>query len=319
MDYTHLTREQRYQIETLLKAGHCQAEIARLLGRHPSTICRELGRNRGPGCRYAAAEAQTMAADRAKACANAPRVQPRNWQAAIAGLREGWSPEEICGRLRLRCWPGISHMTIYRRVRTDKKEGGSLWRNLRHGKCRYMRRGDGRRRIRPLGGKSIEARPAIVDTRSTFGHWEGDTMLDTELRGLLVTLAERKSRYCLAAKVSRRSAVLVRRAINRMLEPLAELARTLTVDNGKEFSDHNKLNIDCFFARPFAAWQRGTVENLNGLLRQYFPRRRRITSIRSDDVRSAVDKLNHRPRKCLGYRTPHEVFMEALSALHFKG
>ena len=317
MDYTHLTREQRYQLESLLKAGQSQADVARILNRHPSTISRELRRNRPRGHRwYTAVHAHAMARKRAKKCANAPRVEPWSWRIAIEGLREGWSPEEICGRLRLQRCFAISHMTIYRRVRIDKMEGGGLWRHLRCRKPRYMRRGDGRLRVRPLDGKSIDQRPQIIESRATFGHWEGDTMLDTELRSALVTLAERKSRYVLAAKISRRSAVLTRRAINRLLEPCKPLAQTLTVDNGKEFSDHAKLTLDCYFARPFASWERGTVENTNGLLRQYFPRSRKLTGVRSDDVQLAVDKLNHRPRKCLNYRTPNEVFMEALAALH---
>lgn len=319
MVYTHLTQDQRYQIEALLKAGHTQAQVARILARAPSTICRELRRNRSPGLRYEAMQAQTLASIRARACANAPQIKLDCWQKALERLVEKWSPDAVAGRLRLEGHHRISHMTIYRRIRADREAGGSLWRHLRCHRRSYMRRGDGRIRARPVGGKPIELRPGIVQSRATFGHWEGDTMLDRGLRSALVTLAERKSRYVLAAKVSKRHAALVRRAVNRLLAPCAELAQTLTLDNGKEFSEHQELNIDCYFARPYASWQRGTVENVNGLLRQYFPRSRKLANVRSDDVTRAVNKLNHRPRKCLGYRTPHEVFMEALDALHFKG
>jgi IS30 family transposase len=315
MAYTHLTREERYQIESLLKSGQCPKSIAKVLNRAPSTIGRELCRN-GPGRGYRAAEAHAVARERAKACANAPRVDPASWHSAVKALREGWSPEEIWGRLRLESCRGISHMTIYRRLRADRRSGGGLWRHLRR-KGRYRRRGDGRARPRPLGGKSIDQRPAVVELRTTFGHWEGDTMLDRKLRSCLVTLAERKSRYVLVNKVSRRNAVPVRRAINRLLKPFAAIAETLTLDNGKEFSDHGNLAIDTYFAKPYASWQRGTIENTNGLLRQYFPRERALSGVRSDDVQRAADKLNHRPRKCLGYRTPHEVLMEAL-ALRFE-
>ena len=317
MDYTHLTREERYQIEGLLKCGCKNAEIARVLGRDASTIYRERQRNSRPGQAYSAAAAQAMCARRAQACANAPRVDPESWQQVLRGLSEGWSPEEISGRIRLEGCPGISHMTIYRRVRAERELGGGTWRRLRCSKRPYMRRGDGRGRARPLGGKPIELRPPIVDQRCTFGHWEGDTMLDTQLRSCLVTLIERKSRYLLAAKVASRSAVPVRRAINRLLAPYGPLAETLTLDNGKEFSDHANLAVECYFARPYASWQRGSVENMNGLLRQYFPRSRKLTAVRQTHVQAAMDKLNHRPRKCLGYRTPHEVLMAA-QALHFE-
>ena len=146
MDYTHLTREQRYQIQGLLRAGHSQVEIARIVGCHPSTICRELRRN---GCKakgYCAEGAQCLALKRAASCANGPRVDSRSWQVAIEGLREGWSPEEVSGRLRLEGCPGISHATIYRRIQAERDRGGSLWRHLRCRKARRKRRGDGRGR-----------------------------------------------------------------------------------------------------------------------------------------------------------------------------
>lgn len=317
MDYTHLTREQRYQIESLLLAGHSRVQVARLLGRHPSTIGRELKRNRHASAHYQAATANAMALERAKACANGPRVQPASWERAVEGLREGWSPEETSGRLRMQGCVQISHSTIYRRVRADRQAGGCLWRHLRC-RTRRLRCGDGRRRARPLGGKPIDLRPTIVEGRSTFGHWEGDTVIDTQLQGAIVTLIERKSRYFMAAKVKQRKAALVRRAINRMLEPWGEFAKTLTLDNGKEFSQHDRIKADCYFAKPFASWQRGAIENANGLLREYFPRSRRLSKVRAKQVQAAQDKLNHRPRKCLGYRTPHEVLIEAFKALHFE-
>lgn len=318
MSYTHLTREERYQIHSLLKAGHSQGQIAQFLLRHPSTICREIARNSSHDG-YCARHAQERAHDRAQACANGPRVHDLSWEFALEALGEGWSPEEVTGVLKLHKRPGISHETIYRRIYANKEAGGSVWRHLRCQKPRRKRYGDRRGRQRPVGGTPIEMRPAIVETRSTFGHWEGDTMLDTQLRGALVTLAERKSRYTLVAKVRRKTARLVRRAVNRLLAPFKPLVHTLTVDNGKEFSEHAELNVPCYFARPYASWQRGTIENTNGLLRQYFPRSRKLSNVRSNDVQIAMDKLNHRPRKCLGFRTPHEVFMQALASVALQG
>lgn len=318
MNYTHLTREERYQIHSLLKAGHSQSQVAQFLLRHPSTICREIARN-STNQRYCPRRAGELARERAQACANGPRIDDSSWEFALDALREGWSPEEVTGVLKLHKRPGISHETIYRRIYVDKGSGGSIWRHLRCRKARRKRYGDRRGRQRPVGATPIEMRPAIVETRSTFGHWEGDTMLDTQLRGALVTLVERKSRYTLAAKVAQKSSGLVKRAVNRLLAPFKPLVDTLTLDNGKEFSKHAELNVTCYFARPYASWQRGTVENTNGLLRQYFPRSRKLSSVRCKDVQFAMDKLNHRPRKCLGFRTPHEVFMQALASVALQG
>lgn len=319
MNYTHLAREERYQIATLLKAGHSQRQIAELLQRHPATISRELARS---GCppKYCPRRAQASAQSRRQRCANAPRIDAQCWEIAQARLQEGWSPSGIAGRLRCE-GRAISHETIYRRVYADKRHGGVLWRHLRCQKPHRKRYGryDRRGRARPLGGVPIEARPAVIETRATFGHWEGDTMLDSGMRSALVTLVERKSRYTLLARVERKTAALVGQAVIQLLRPFGALAQTLTVDNGKEFSGHAdlaaRLNLNCYFARPYAAWQRGSVENTNGLLRQYFPRNRPIASIPTREIRQAMDKLNHRPRKCLGYRTPHEVMTEALQTV----
>lgn len=323
MNYTHLTRDERYQIEGLRKAGLNGRRIACILQRDPSTIYRELARN-GVAGSYCPRQADCLARERAKACANGPRVDPQLWHWAREALIEGWSPEEISGRLKIENHR-LSHETIYRRVYAEKRNGGRLWRHLRCQKPHRKRYGryDRRGRTRPVGATPIELRPAIVATRSTFGHWEGDTMLDSRMRSALVTLAERKSRYTLLAKVERKTASLVTRAVTRLLAPFKPLAKTLTVDNGKEFSDHQAiskaLQIDCYFARPYASWQRGTIENTNGLLRQYFPRSRSISTIRTSEIQRAMDKLNHRPRKCLRFRTPHEVFTEALQAVALQG
>lgn len=323
MDYTHLAREERYQIATLLKAGLAQGRIAAILKRNASTICRELARNASGGG-YCPRRAGELARQRSKACANGPRVEPRAWEHSRQGLLEGWSPEEISGRLRL-VGQRISHETIYRRVYAEKRGGGSLWRQLRCQKPHRKRYGhyDRRGRAQPLGATPIEQRPPIVETRATFGHWEGDTMLDSALKSALVTLVERKSRYTLLAKVPRKTAPLVTRAVNRLLRPFKPLAETLTLDNGKEFSAHHKIaegsQISCYFARPYASWQRGTVENTNGLLRQYFPRKRLITTIKQPEIRRVMDRLNHRPRKCLRFRTPYEVLLEAFKTVALQG
>lgn len=325
MEYTHLAQDERYQIHCLLKAGHSHGEVAELLGRHSSTIGRELARN-GGARGYCPELAQERSRQRARNCANGPRITAEAWGYTQAGLAEDWSPEEIAERLKIEGGPGISHETIYRRIYADKRSGGSLWRFLRCQKPHRKRYGhyDRRGRAQPLGAKSIdEERPAIVEKRTTFGHWEGDTMLDSQLQSALVTLVERKSRYTLVGKVKRKNSHLVTRSVNGLLRPFKALVETITVDNGKEFSAHQKiskaLEAQCYFARPYAAWQRGTNENTNGLLRQYFPRKRLISTVRPKEIQRAVDRLNHRPRKCLGFRTPHEVFIEAFKGVALRG
>jgi transposase, IS30 family len=317
MDYTHLTRDERYQIQALKKAGHAQRAIATLIQRHPSTISRELVRNSTPTQGYRGDLAHSVAMRRAQGCANAPQIAASAWDFAQARLLEQWSPEEISGHLRAQGLPGASHEILYRRIYADKRRGGCLWRQLRCQRPQRKRYGqyDRRGRTRPSPATSIEHRPAIVETRTTLGHWEGDTMIDSHLYGALVSLVERKSRYTLLAKVKRRKADLVCAAITGLLEPFKLLAQTLTLDNGKEFYAHQRivdaLQIQCYFAKPYASWQRGTNENTNGLIRQYFPRKRRIKSIRQSEIQLVMDRLNHRPRKCLGFKTPHEVFMAA--------
>jgi IS30 family transposase len=317
MDYAHLTREERYQIHALKNAGATQRAIAVQLGRHPSTISRELVRGTGLGG-YQGCHAQALAKRRRQGSANAPRIDPSVWEYAQIGLREQWSPEEICGRLRAAGRPSACVETIYRRIYADKRKGGALWKQLRCRKRNRKRYGQYDRRSSHYapGAIPIDQRPAIVETRGTVGHWEGDTMVDSYCQGALVTLVERKSGYLKMARVWHRRAGLVCSAVTRLLEPLKPLVETLTLDNGKEFYDHrlisDALKIQCYFARPYAAWQRGTNENTNGLVRQYFPRKRAVRSIRTPELQNVVDRLNNRPRKRLGYRTPHEVFQAAM-------
>lgn len=328
MDYTHLTRDERYQIQALKKAGHDQRAIAELLQRHPSTISRELARNGTPLQGYRGDLAHSAAMRRAQGCANAPRISEGAWAYAQARLLEQWSPEEISGRLKGEGLPGASHETLYRRIYADKGRGGCLWRQLRQLRSqRSHRRRNGQYdrcgKVRPGPVPSIEHRPAIVETRTTLGHWEGDTLIASNLYGALVSLVERKSRYTLLGKVKQRKAEIVASVITGLLRPFTLLAQTLTLDNGKEFYAHQRivdaLQIQCYFAKPHAPWQRGTNENTNGLIRQYFPRKRLIESIRPSEIQMVMDRLNHRPRKCLGFKTPHEVFMAAFQDVALQG
>lgn len=317
MNYTHLTRDERYQIAILRKAGHKQTDIARLMNRHPSTISRELRRNRGQRG-YRPRQAQALSEARMRACENGPRIPDATWAVVDEWLGELWSPEQITGRLDERGLRPVSHEAIYHRIYADKRNGGTLHRALRCQKARRKRYGGRERRGTIPNQVSIEQRPAIVGTRERFGDWEADLVIGAGHQQALVTLNERKSRYALIGHVSRKTSQAVSDAMVSLLTPFADMVHTLTTDNGKEFAQHeriaNELGADFFFAHPYASWERGANENMNGLIRQFFPKKMSFDSITPEEITFAVDKLNHRPRKCLGFKTPHEVFMAQLQS-----
>jgi len=308
--YTQLTQEQRYQIYALKKAGHSQCRIASLLGVHKSTISREFKRNCGQrGYRPKQAHLLTQRRCLRKHCS---RISPETWQEVEAKLRLDWSPEQIAGWLRLTGRPSISHEWIYQFVLTDKKNGGDLYKHLRCQKQRKKRYGTRERRGQLPDRVSIESRPAIVEQRSRLGDWELDTIIGQGHKQAIVSLTERKARLTLIAKVERKTAAQVSSAIIRLLQPHAKNVHTLTSDNGKEFAKHKdiakSLKADFYFAHPYASWERGTNENMNGLIRQYFPKQRDLRTVTDEEIQKAMDRLNNRPRKCLGYQTPNEVF-----------
>lgn len=312
MNYTHLTREERYQIHVLRRQGLSCADIARELLRHRSTISRELNRNATPQG-YRPAQAHDTA--RARQCQrrNARQFCEDEWKHVSHYLRASLSPEQAAGRLRVEQALHISPETIYQYVYENKRLGGDLVSHLRCQKVRRKRYASGQERRGVLKNRTcIEKRPAIVDKRTRIGDWEGDTVIGKAHQGALVTLAERKSRYTLACRVDGKHASGVSEAIIELLRPHKASCHTLTFDNGKEFAEHEFiakcLQADVFFAHPYSSWERGLNENTNGLLRQYFPKDTNLLLVSQDEVNDAVYKLNHRPRKCLGYRTPHEVF-----------
>lgn len=317
MRYTHLTQGERYQIHILSKAGHDQSEIARMLDRCKSTICREMKRNssqRG----YRPKRAQELSLARARARDNGRRVSAETWAFADAKLAQQWSPEQICGYLKVNLMPSVSHESIYQRIYADKRAGGTLHANLRCQKQRKKRYGNRERRGTIPNQVSIELRPAIVDERARFGDWEGDLVIGAGQQQALVTLNERTSRYTLIGKVARKTAAAVSDTIISLLTPLSFWVHTLTTDNGKEFSHHERIakSIDAqfYFAHPYCSWERGANENMNGLIRQFFPKKMSFDRITGADIEAVVDNLNHRPRKCLGFKTPHEIFMEQLQS-----
>lgn len=309
MNYTHLTQEERYQIYVLNKAGHDQGEIARLIGRSESTISRELRRNRGERG-YRPKQAQHMAEERR--AMNARTIDEETWEYVVEKLGEEWSPEQISGHLVAAKRPGISHETIYQRVYADKQSGGELWKYLRCQKARKKRYGKAERRGVIPNRRSIDERPQVVEKRRRVGDWEADTLIGRRQNQALVSLTERKTGVALIQKVERRTARAVREAIIQLLKPYKAKVHTLTSDNGKEFAEHEtiakELEADFYFAHAYSSWERGTNENTNGLIRQYFPKGSDITTITQDEIDFVMNRLNSRPRKRLGYKTPSQVF-----------
>lgn len=307
--YTHLTQEQRYQISVLLKTGHPLTEIARVLGVHRSTIGREVRRNHGLRG-YRPQQAHRLAITRRQHKARR-RIPQETWPLVEQLLGEQWSPEQISGWLRRFRAVRISHEWIYQYVLQDKAAHGRLYKQLRCQRQRrkryrtYSCRGHIRNRV------SIEHRPAIVERRTRFGDWELDTIIGKGHHQALVSLTERKSRLSLLTKVARKQADAVATAVIQLLKPLPLPLHTLTSDNGKEFAHHETiaqaLDVQFFFAHPYASWERGLNENTNGLIRQYFPKQRCFTTITEQEIQTVMTKLNNRPRKSLGFRTPNQV------------
>lgn len=316
--YHQLTREQRYQIAALLKSGHNQSEIAWYLGVHKSTVSRELRRNVATHD-YLPRHAHLLALARRSGKARC-RLTARHWTEVHRLVRLDWSPQQIAERAQAEGAFRVSPEWIYQHLLRNRRLGGDLHLHLRCQKIRRKRYGKARRVRGAIAGRvGINKRPAVVAERTRLGDWEGDTLAGCRWRTGVLTLIERKSRYTQLARLTNKSAPVTAATVAQRLKPHAARVRTLTVDNGQEFARHQiitrRLKTPVYFADPYAPWQRGTVENVNGLLRQYFPKTLDFTAIAHGDLRQAEHRLNHRPRKCLGYRTPHEVFFNTTTRL----
>jgi IS30 family transposase len=322
MSYNHIIEKERYVISHMHMAGFSLRAIGRRLGRDHTSIMREIKRNRptyADDAVYWYYATQPIADERR---CKARSYCRQNHQPLVEyvedKLRLDWPPETIAACIRLD-YPNdermrISHETIYRWIYLDASQDGDLHHHLRRRHPRRLRQkryGSGRRYI--PGRVSIDQRSAIVEARERIGDWEGDTLEGAKGKGALATHVERKSRYLIAAKLSDKKATTMNAESIRLFQKLSKSRRqTLTVDNGKEFSQFKELEAETclkvYFADPYAAWQRGTNENTNGLLRFYFPKGTDFLAITEEEIDLIIDKVNHRPRKCLNYQTPHDVF-----------
>lgn len=318
MNYTHLTEYERYQIDEMLREGFSQLSIAERLDRSPSTLSRELNRNRGVrGWRPQQAHHKATERLAARGRSNVRHASASAWEYAQERLQEEqWSPQQIACRLTQEGMVSISHETIYKRILADKEIGGMLHYHLRCKKKRKKRYGSVRSKRGAIPNRvDISVRPAIVERRERLGDWEGDTIIGVQDGGAVIaSMVERKSRYTCLIKVRNKSTAAVIGGIYQHMRPLAEHVYTVTLDNGPEFYSHKRLTeelgADIYFARPYHSWERGLNENTNGLVRQYFPKKTSFDRMTNEELQSVADKLNNRPRKCLGYKTPNEVFNE---------
>ena len=309
MSYTQLTREQRYQIKVLLNTGHNRTEIAQAIGVNRSTIGRELVRNRGQRG-YRPGQADELAKQRSLKKVKR-HISEEIWLMVENKLRLDWSPEQISGWLAKNEQKTVSHEHIYQHVYAEQRGGGELYKHLRCQKKRRKRSGKYDHRGIIPNRKSIDERPDVVEQRQRLGDWEGDLIIGKNHQGAALTLVERKSRFTLIRKVEGKQAMPVAKAMIACLDWIA-VVKTITNDNGKEFAEHkmvsSALAANVYFAHPYSSWERGTNENTNGLIRQYLPKERNLSTLTTKEELMIMDRLNLRPRKCLGFLTPFEVF-----------
>lgn len=304
----HLTQEERYTIERMSKDGYNQARIAECLGRDPGTISREMSRNIGQrGYRHK--QAQRKAEDRRFASRGRIKFTPLMQAKVEWYLREDLSPEQVTGVMRRNGEESVSHERIYQHVYADHQRGGTLYKHLRQ--CRKKRRkrlGRDDRRGRIQNRVSIEERPPVVQKRFYYGDWEVDLVAGANHDGFLLTVVERKSGHLLMQPLCSKKAEEVTTAIIGQLWPFVGKIRSLTMDNGKEFSGHESvaaiLQTKVYFAHPYASWERGTNENTNGLIRQYLPKGTSFNNLDMELCKRIEKKLNERPRKRLSFAAP---------------
>ena len=308
-----LTYEERVKIEALYKAGFSANKIAIEIGKHRSSIAREINRNAVNGI-YSANHATQASKTRREVCGK-EKLTEDNWTQLRVLIQSKWSPEQISGWLKNNPHFGfrISYQTIYNYIKANQLNGGDLYQSLRRGGRPYRNkkiyRGSIKNRI------SIEQRPEIVNSRLRIGDWEVDSVIGKLHQSALVTLVERYSRYTVIIKVTSKEAELVAHAIIERGKELNVPLHTITGDNGTEFSAHQKiskqLGIDFYFTHPYSSWEKGTNENTNGLIRQYFPKGTDFNKIGADSIKLVENELNNRPRKCLNFKRPKD-FLKAI-------
>ena len=318
---TKITPQERDKIAVWHAQKTSLREIARRLGRSPSSISREIKRNNFKG-HYVAIHAQAKTEKRVKKARKRHPLKNKSvYKYAMRKLRFGWSPEQIAGRLKLMkpdnpYWH-IHHETIYRYIYSDENKEKNLWEYLpRKQKRRSKKYGRKAHRSRIPDRVSIHERPEEVENRVEFGHWEGDSIEGKGHRGGIHTEVERKTRFMMASFIKDLTATQTADKASQMFDSLPKQAKkSTTLDNGKEFVKHKQFGIPAYFADPYSSWQRGTNENSNGLIRRYLPKKTDFSNYQQWELDDMIAEINNRPRKCLGFRTPQEAFEEELKSI----
>lgn len=316
MKKVHITQVQRYEIAAYLRAGFSQAEIARLLNKSRSVICREINRNKNSRGHYSGGDAEMFSRMR-KEKKRSPRKLTRLMREEIVGMiRElHCSPECVCGYFRRLGKPCVSHEWIYNLIRRDKAGGGDLYRCLPHS-LKHRRRPVNK--PMPIADRvSIDERPAVVEDRCRFGDWEMDTIVGKAGKGVIVTLVERTSKKLLMARSPKgKDSKSVARLVVQLLMPFSKHVLSITTDNGSEFADHKyiakKLHTSVYFAHPYSSWEKGLIENTNKLIRQFIPKDTDFSSLSDDYILHVQTLINRRPRKLLNFFSPKQIFLLSL-------
>lgn len=313
MQYKQLTLKQRYQIKAFLAAGFGISSIAKDLKIHKSTVYRELKRNKSKRC-YDPEIAHQKALLKRKYSGKKKRVTPEMGRFIRDKLQQGWSPEQIYGYCKKHGIDMISHETIYKYISKDKKAGGTLHKYLRRGGKKRRQYGSLQRASNIKNRTSIEMRPEIVDQKTRIGDLEADLIIGKGQKGALLTVIDRTSRYTFAKLLPNKTAAATAEAMIELLEPIKDIIHTVTVDNGSEFAHHEKiskeLNAKVYFAHPYSSWERGANENVNGLIRQFIPKKSSFDGLTDGYVEKVVKNINQRPKKCLEFASPVDVFAE---------
>ena len=313
MKYHQLTSEERYALSALRKQGCSQAEVARVLGRHRSTISRELKRNSRKDGGYRPFTACERARARLTRSRRNWQFSEREWALVRQKLHEYWSPEQISGRFRRDRVLRISHESIYRYIWHDMMDGGALHLLLRGAiKKRRKRYRSYDSRGRLAGKRHISERPLAAEQRSRIGHFEGDTIMGGPDQHCALTLVDRKTGYLFIGKLNERTVDAATHRATTIIKGARHRVRTLTLDNGTEFHGYKDIEAatkaKVYFATPHHSWERGTSENTNGLIRQYLPKRKTMKHVTQERCNWIARELNNRPRKRHGYLTPAELY-----------
>jgi IS30 family transposase len=285
---------------------------------HPSTICRELRRNNDVVRGYNAELAQIKSTKTEMRKKKRFSLTKPIEKYIRAKLKQDWSPEQIAGRMKLDTGPSVVHETIYRYIYTNKSNGGKLYTYLRHKNKKYHHRSnDYRSRETIIDRVMIDKRPKTVEKKNRIGDLEIDTVIGKNHKGALVTVVDRKSKFVLIKNVPSKEASVVTEALIEMIQPIKAITHTITSDNGKEFAYHKQvsaaLDTDFYFANPYHSWERGLNEHTNGLIKQYLPKKSVFTGVSKEEIIMIQNRLNHRPRKVLNYKTLYEVFFSEMS------